>query len=405
MRAILNPTTIKNYQEKYKKSDINSKKSIFYMTKKRRKKLMFNEIQEQPKILKKLIEKYFLINKPVQNIKLNLLKEEIINLSKIYIIASGSSRNVGGIAKYFFENIAKIPVEVDYASEFSHRNPNLTTNDFVIAISQSGETADTFSALKVAKEKGSHTFALTNNPESKIHNLAESQMQAGAGEEKNIAATKSFTAQLINLYALALYLAEQRDIANAETRENLKQEFYSAIDKLEELINNTEEFDKIVQKIKDSKSLIILGRGSNFPVAQEGALKIKETSYIDANGYPSGEFLHGYVAVVDENIPVISIIIPNLVDDATYRLSIQNTETVKKKRNPSLIIIKSKKDKEIESNPEFKDAYFINIPDSCEMISPVFTSVALQILAFKVAETLGRDFSNPRGLTKAITSE
>jgi len=366
---------------------------------------MFNEIQEQPKILKKLIEKYFLINKPVLNIKLNLSKEQIINLSKIYIVASGSSRNVGGIAKYFIENIAKIPVEIDYASEFSHRNPILTHNDFVIALSQSGETADTFSALKVAKEKGSHTFAITNNPESKIHNIAESQMQAGAGEEKNIAATKSFTAQLINLFALALYLGEQRDIANADLRESLKQEFYSAIDKLEELIKNTGEFDEIAQKIKDSKSLIILGRGSNFPVAQEGALKIKETSYIDANGYPAGEFLHGYVAVVDENIPVISIIIPNCIDDATYKLSIQNTETVKKKRNPPLIIIKSKEDKEIELNTVFKDACFINIPHSCELISPVFTSVALQILAFKIAQALGRDLKNPRGLTKAITSE
>lgn len=364
---------------------------------------MLSDIKEQPEIISKLINKYLPLDKPVQEISLNISDEKVQNLSKIYIVASGSSRNVGNIAKYFLEDITKIPVIVDYASEFAHRNPNLCSNDLFIAISQSGETADTYAALKIAIDKGAHTFALTNNPDSRIYNLAQAKMQVGAGKEKSIPATKSFTSQLFNLYIFALYLAEHRGTVSKDRLEELKRELHLVGKKIEELLQNTEQIDKIAHKIKDYRSLILVGRGANSAAAEEGALKIKETSYIDANGYPSGEFLHGYIAVVDENIPVISIILPANQDN--YNLALSNAEEIKKKRNPHLIIVRSKEDTEIALKTLLKDSDFIDIPHSPAEISPILAVVSFQILAFRIAEQLGRDVNNPRSLTKSLTSE
>ncbi|OGI02934.1 MAG: hypothetical protein A2287_02355 [Candidatus Melainabacteria bacterium RIFOXYA12_FULL_32_12] len=366
---------------------------------------MLSDIKEQSEIIDKLVKKYLPIDLPVQGISLNISDEQIKNLNKIYIVASGSSRNVGNIAKYFLEEVLNLPVFVDYASEFAHRNPSLDKNDLVIAISQSGETADTYAALKIAIEKGSYTFALTNNPDSKIYNLAQSKMPVGAGKEKSIPATKSFTAQLLNLYILALYVAEKRNSISSDKIQELKAELCTLGKKIEKFLENTDQIDKAAEKIKDSKSLILLGRGTNSAVAEEGALKIKETSYIDANGYPAGEFLHGYVAVVDENIPVISIISPYQIDGENYNLVISNTEEVKRKRNPDLVIIKSQEDLLIENRLLFAGADFINIPQSSSEISPVFAVISLQLLSFRIAELLGRDVNNPRSLTKSITAE
>jgi len=364
---------------------------------------MYEEIWQQPEIIKELADRYLPVNEAVQDICVEMPIEEIKNLSKVYIVASGSSRNVGNIAKYFIEAIAKIPVEVDFASEFAHRDTILSAKDLVIAISQSGKTADTFAALESAKEKGAHTLALTNNPDSKIHNLAESKMTVGAGVEKSIAATKSFTAQLLNLYALALYLGEQRETITLTRAKELKLELHVLVHKIEKLLKNDKNIEKIAGKIKDSKNLIILGRGTNYAAAQEGALKIKETSYMDANGYPTGEFLHGHMAVLDENTPVVSIIVHNKAGDINYNLAIKNTEEIKHKLNPRLIIIKNQKDKHIETL--FKGADFINIPESDELISPMLTVITLQILAVKMADLLGRDVDHPRGLSKAVTAE
>lgn len=366
---------------------------------------MLDEIKEQPAVIDKLVNRYLPLNKPVQEIKLNLDREEINNLSKIYIVASGSSKNVGKISKYIIERIARIPVEVDYASEFAHRDLSLKPNDLVIAISQSGETADTFAAVKAAKENGVHTLALTNNPESKINNISESQMNVGAGKEKSIAATKSVTAQLINLYALALYLGEERGTISSEESNKYKQELHKISKNLDKVLGNVDKITLIADKIKDSQHLVLLGRGVNLAVAQEGALKIKETSYIDANGYPSGEFMHGHKAVIDEKIPVISIIVPGEEGDPKYKYAINNTVEVKNNSNTDLVIIKSEKDKDIENNPVFKDAMFIDIPECEEKISPLYTLITLQLLALKIAEGLGRDVDQPRYLKKAVTNE
>ncbi|MCK7516070.1 MAG: SIS domain-containing protein [Desulfobacterales bacterium] len=187
--------------------------------------------------------------------------------------------------------------------------------------------------------------------------------------------------------------------------QELKEEFSLIGNNIRDFLINTENIDKIAKKIFNSKHLILLGRGANAAVAEEGALKIKETSYIDANGYPSGEFLHGYIAALDEHMPVISIIIDDKDNSFIYNLAKQNTKDIKTKRNPHLIIIKSHSDKEIEKEPLFKDADFIDIPEANIPISCLYAVISLQILALRIAENLGRDVNNPRSLTKAITSE
>lgn len=365
---------------------------------------MQKEIYEQPKIIGKLVEKYLPLNKPVANIKMNMSDEEIKNISKIHIIASGSSRNVGNIAKYVMEKFADISTEVEYASEFAHRKPSLHKNDLIIAVSQSGTTEDTFSALKIAGERGAHTLALTNAPDSKIHKFAQSKMEVGADKEVSIAATKSFTAQLVNLYALAIHMGEKRGVLSSDQSNAIKKELHQVKPKLETFLKDTTQIERAANKIKNAKNTILLGRGINSSVVQEGALKIKETSYIDANGYPSGEFLHGYMAVTDKTTPVISIIVPDS-EKINYNLAVANTEHIKERRNPDLVIIKSAKDKILQSGKFFKDAAFINIPESSEDVSPIYTVSALQTLALKTAEALGRDVDHPRDLTKSVTFE
>lgn len=362
---------------------------------------MLNDIKEQAHIINSLIDEYLEIDKPIPNIHLSMTEQDLNSLSKIYILASGSSRNAGNISKYFIESITKLPVSVDYSSEFAHRNPCIDKDDLVIVISQSGETADTLAALNVALEKGAYTIALTNKPDSKIANLANARMEIKAGEENSIPATKSFTAQLVNLYILALYLAEQRKSCSDKQIRDLKLKFQALKSEINKFFENIDKFaeslNNIVDSIKNYKDIVLLGRGLYSGLAEEGALKVKETSYINANAYPAGEFLHGYMAILDENIPVIPIIMPG----SNYDLTIRNIEEIQKKRNPKLIIIKNDKDKEIESL--FKAASFINVPE--ESILPIFSTIALQLFAMKLAEFLGRDVDKPRGLTKFISEE
>lgn len=364
---------------------------------------MIEEIKEQPKVLKELIEKYVLDN----NINLNFdeLDNKIKDIKNIYIVASGSSRNVGIIAAYTFEKYAKIPSSVDFASEFAHKELSLTENDLVLAISQSGETADTLAAIKKAKENGAITFALTNNAESKIHKFADYKMIVGAGEEKSIAATKSLTAQLMNIYFLSLHFGLLKNTIDLDLWKSLTKELIKLPLNLQKIINNVDDINKATEIIKDSKNLVILGRGVNFGSACEAALKIKETCYIDANGYPTGEFLHGYVAVLDETIPVISIIHKAKSNVSRFKLAVGNTETIKNKRNPPMIIFTNVSKEEFAKIDALKDSLIICIPDCHEEFSAFYYIVMFQLIAYKTALLLGREISKPRGLTKAVTQE
>jgi len=361
---------------------------------------MLSDIKDEPQIFKKLAEFYLPAEKFVQNIEINLT-----NISKIYIVASGSSRNAGNITRYFIESVTQIPVIVEHASEFATRNPALSPEDLVIFVTQSGETSDVLSALQVAKTKGAYTFAVTNNETSTIHKTANSGMFIFAGKEISIPATKSFAAQLVCLYIIGIYLAEKHNILSLYKIEAYKQKFYQLPKKIEKLISNTQEIDKIAEKLHDKKGLIILGKGQNFGLAEECALKIKETCYINANGYPTGEFLHGHLAMLDENTPVVSIITKYGHDEMNYTLAVGNTMQLIKKRDADVVIVKDASDNFINSKLSELHAEYLNIAELDEDFAPVYSAVVLHLLAYKMAELLGNDVNNPRSLSKTVSAE
>lgn len=361
---------------------------------------MLNDIKDEPQIFKKLAEVYLPEGKPVKNISINAEK-----ISKIYIVASGSSRNAGNITRYFIESVTQIPVITEHASEFALRNPVLSANDVVIFVSQSGETSDVLSALHIAKTKGACTFAITNNETSTIHKTADSAMFIYAGKETSIPATKSFAAQLACLYIIGIFLAEKNNIVPAEKLAFYKQKIYGIPEKIEKLISNTDEIDKIAQKLYDKKSIIILGRSQNYGLAEECALKIKETCYINTGGYPTGEFLHGHLAMLDENSPVISIITKQGNHEDNYLLAIGNTIQFIKKRNANIIVVKDAADNYINSKFSEYQTDFLNITEFDEEFSPVYSAVVLHLLAYKMAELLGHDVNNPRSLSKTVSNE
>ncbi len=322
---------------------------------------MIDDILQTPLVLNDLLTK---IN---YNFRFNKLK-------KIYIAASGSSRNAVNTAKYYMEKKLNIPVIVEFAGELTQRHVAFTNNDQFIALSQSGETADVLSALKKAKSAGCNTFAITNNENSTIHNLADAGMPIMAGQEKSIPATKSFTCQLMCLYLLTLNITGQQE-----------PDLFKVPEKIDEFVKNDTQTEGIAQQIKNYKNLILLGRGQNWGLAEEGALKIKETSYINATGYPTGEFMHGHIAVLNEDFPVISILARSYDDRKSRELAIKNTQEIKQKRNPKLIELNHNVDNEV--------------------IAPFITAVMLQLLAYKTAMLLGKDTDRPRGLEKTVGSE
>ncbi len=322
---------------------------------------MLNDIKETPKVLETLLHN-------------NQTEQKPPSADKIYIAASGSSRNAANIAKYFIEKTANVPVIVDFAGEFAHRGVAITKNDLFVPLSQSGETADVLAALKKAKSAGARTFAVTNNENSTIHKLSDAGMPVYAGEEKSIPSTKSFTCQLMCLYLLGLHLGNKYEPVLREVPE-----------KISGFIETEDKTDGIAAEIKEYKNIILLGRGQNHALAEEGALKIKETSYINAASYPAGEFMHGHLAVLDSEFPVISILSRCFDDAENYGLAIKNTRDIRQKRNPRII--------ELLHSEENK------------IIAPFITAVMLQLLAYKTAMLLGRDVNRPRGLKKTVESE
>jgi glutamine---fructose-6-phosphate transaminase (isomerizing) len=360
---------------------------------------MLEDIKDEPLIIKTLSKTYIPLDKPVQNINISG------NLSKIYIVASGSSRNAGNITRYFIESVSQIPATVEHASEFALREPVLSSDDLVIFVSQSGETSDVLSALQVAKSKSAKTFAITNNETSTIHTSAVSVIFIHADKKISIPATKSFIAQLICLYIVGIHLAEQNNTISEEKICYYKEQIHSLPQKIEKLIQKTEEIDEIAEKLYKTKSLIVLGRGQNFGLAEEGALKIKETCYINVNGYPTGEFLHGHLAILDENTPVISIITKYGQHENNYQLSVKNTIQLIKKRNAKVFVIKDKTDSSLANQFGEYKCEFLNVSEFNEEFSPVYSGIVLHLLANKMAELLGNDVNNPRSLSKTVSAE
>jgi glutamine---fructose-6-phosphate transaminase (isomerizing) len=320
----------------------------------------------------------------------------IMNAKRIIFAACGTSWHSALVAEYIFEELARIPVEVEYASELRYRNPIIHADDVIIAISQSGETADTLAALEMAKEKGALLYGIVNVVGSSIARFTHCGSYTHAGPEIGVASTKAFTSQLTVLTLMALNLGHRRGTISEDYFRQLAYALESIPDKVEKVLQSNEKIKSIAQKIKDVSNALYLGRGYNFPVALEGALKLKEISYIHAEGYPAAEMKHGPIALIDENMPVI-IIATNM---SAYDKIVSNVQEVKA-RKAMVISIVTEGDTKIK---EMSD-YTIEIPETEEPLSPLLSVIPLQLLAYHIALLRGCDVDQPRNLAKSVTVE
>jgi glucosamine--fructose-6-phosphate aminotransferase (isomerizing) len=300
------------------------------------------------------------------------------------------------VAKYIFEELTGLPVEVDYASEFRYRKILLTKRDLTIVISQSGETADTIAALNACKAIGSHILAITNVRGSTISRKADSVMYIKAGPEIGVASTKAFIGQLMVLYTLALYFAQILGSLNVTQIKEIISELIKLPQKAEIILLKDSEINKLSKEFKDFHDFLYLGRGLNYPIALEGALKLKEISYIHAEGYPSGEMKHGPIALLDKNFPVVAIV----PKDKVYSKMINNLKEVKA-RDTQILAIATEGDKEIIQSV---DKVFY-IPKTMDIFYPILTVIPLQLIAYHIADRLQRDVDKPRNLAKSVTVE
>ena len=358
---------------------------------------MLKEIYEQPSVIKDTFRGRLLANKGI--IKLGGLEnyiEKFINADRIIIIACGTSWHAGLVAEYIFEDLARIPVEVEYASEFRYRNPVITERDVVIAISQSGETADTLAAIKLAKEKGAFVYGICNVVGSTISRTTDSGTYTHAGPEIGVASTKAFTTQITVLTLIALKLAKIKGtISQSNYRLHL-----NALEAIPDQVNNAlkknGDIEEIAKVFKDATNFLYLGRGYNFPVALEGALKLKEISYIHAEGYPAAEMKHGPIALIDEQMPIVVI----AVNSNHYDKVVSNIQEIKSRKG-KIIAVVTEGDTVVR---EIAD-YIMEVPNTPEAFSPLVTTIPLQLLSYHIALMLGRNVDQPRNLAKAVTVE
>ena len=359
---------------------------------------MLKEIHEQPDVIRNVLNgKLFDIDEPIKLNEVKIDKETLKKLNKIEIIACGTSLHAALVGKYIIEDFAGISVEVEASSEYIYRKTTTDSSTLVIGVSQSGETADTITAIKQAKEKDSHVLIITNRPDSNMARLADSLIPVNAGIEVSVAATKSYTAQLISFYLLAIHLAEIKGSLDKDYLKNLKHELIQLPTKIEEILSNTTTIQECARKFSSYKNFIYIARGVNLASAFEGALKLKEISYINATGYAAGELKHGPIAMLDETMPVLSILIPGGI---TYEKVLSNSEEAKA-RNAKLIALTSSNDKNIDTLFDV----VLRIPQVSEILSPAITCVPLQLLAYYIAEFLGKDVDQPRNLAKSVTVE
>ena len=359
---------------------------------------MLKEIFEQPKSVHDTMRGRLLVDEGI--IKMAGIwdhLEKFTNAERIIIIACGTSWHAGLIGEYLIEEFARINVEVEYASEFRYRNPIISNKDVVIAISQSGETADTMAALKLAKEKGAFIYGICNVVDSSISRITDAGSYTHAGPEIGVASTKAFTAQLTILSMIALKLGKHNgNLSNAEFMK-LIIELDLLPKKIEEVLQSTHELIKNIAKdFVEVQNFLYLGRGYNYPAALEGALKLKEISYIHAEGYPAAEMKHGPIALIDENMPIV-IIAPK---KGHYDKIVSNVQEIKA-RGGRLLAIVNQGDTQVSSMAD----YIIEIPETSECFSPIVASVPLQLLAYYIAVYRGANVDQPRNLAKSVTVE
>ncbi len=358
---------------------------------------MLKEIFEQPQSIMDCLRGRVRIEADnVQLGGLSRFENTFLNLKRIIFLGCGTSWHAGLVAEYLFEELARIPVEVEYASEFRYRNPVITSSDLVIAISQSGETADTLAALELARERGATIFGVCNVVGSSIPRMTDAGVYTHAGPEIGVASTKAFTAQVTVLTLMALKMAIIRGTLSEERIHNILHELVGIPDKIKRVLDTDDKIKKIAEIYKDAPNCLYLGRGYQFPVALEGALKLKEISYIHAEGYPAAEMKHGPIALIDENMPVIVV----AANKMHYEKVVSNIQEVKARKGKIIAIVN-------EGDTVIRDLadHIIEIPETDEVLSPLISVVPLQLLAYHIAVMRGCNVDQPRNLAKSVTVE
>lgn len=358
---------------------------------------MLKEINEQPRSIRDSLRgRMDPISGQIKMAGIDDFEKKFLNAERIIIVGCGTSWHAGLVGEYLIEEFARIPVEVEYASEFRYRNPIINENDIVIAISQSGETADTLAAINLAKSKGATIFGICNVVGSSIARATHAGAYTHAGPEIGVASTKAFTAQVSVLSLIALTLGFKNGTLNESRYRQLLEELDMIPDKVEEVLKTNSNVKGISELFKNARNFLYLGRGFNFPVALEGALKLKEISYIHAEGYPAAEMKHGPIALIDEEMPVVVIANKN----TSYEKIVSNIQEVKA-RGGKIIAIITEGDHEVTKLAD----YTISIPEVDEALSPIVAVVPLQLLSYHIAVMRGCNVDQPRNLAKSVTVE
>ena len=358
---------------------------------------MLKEIYEQPDAITDTFRGRMRVNQGI--IKMAGVDDNIdkfLNAPRIIVVACGTSWHAGLVAEYIFEEFARIPVEVEYASEFRYRNPIINKDDVVIAISQSGETADTMAAIKLAKERGAFVFGVCNVVGSSISRETHAGAYTHAGPEIGVASTKAFTTQITVLTLIALKLAKQKGAISTSAFHAYLQELERIPSKVKQALETNEHVKFVAEQYKDAHNALYLGRGYNFPVALEGALKLKEISYIHAEGYPAAEMKHGPIALIDEQMPVVVI----ATKQGHYEKVVSNIEEIKA-RSGKIIGIVTKGDTAVTKLAD----HVIEIPDTMDALTPLLTTIPLQLFSYHIAVMLDKNVDQPRNLAKSVTVE
>lgn len=358
---------------------------------------MLKEIYEQPRAIQDTYRGRLRVDQGIikmAGVDENL--ERFLNANRIIIVACGTSWHAGLVAEYIFEDLARIPVEVEYASEFRYRNPVISEKDVLIAISQSGETADTLAAIKLAKEKGAFVFGVCNVVGSSIARETDAGAYTHAGPEIGVASTKAFTTQITVLTLLALKLAKEKGVFSETRFHEYLIELERIPAKVERALESNPLIEIVADAYKDSDNCLYLGRGYNFPVALEGALKLKEISYIHAEGYPAAEMKHGPIALIDEHMPVIVI----ATNKGHYEKVVSNIQEIKSRKGKIIAIV-------TEGDMQVRDLadHVVEIPETVESLTPLLTTIPLQLLSYHIAVMRGCNVDQPRNLAKSVTVE
>lgn len=365
---------------------------------------MLKEIYEQPRAVRDTVQgRVSLDSGKVYLDQMDISEDDFRSLTSVKIAACGTSWHAGHAGKYMIEKLTRLSVEVDYASEFRYRDPVLTETDLLIVISQSGETADTIAAMREAKQAGCKVLAICNVQGSMIHREADGTILTHAGPEIGVASTKAFTSQMVALYLFALYLGELRGTISAEEGKKLAQDLAELPLKIEQLLNDADSVEDLSKEFFRVQDFLYLGRGINFPVALEGALKLKEISYIHAEGYPAGEMKHGPNALIDEKLPVVVVNTResgNAASELRYEKTHSNIVEVKA-RDGIIISVLTEGD---GMSSKVSD-HVIEVPETSDLLGPILSIVPLQLLSYHIAVRRGCDVDQPRNLAKSVTVE